>query len=120
MEGVTIKVQGLKELDRAFGKVDKDLRKELRVALKEAAGIVADDARGRAERFGSKTAGGIKPYSLTGSAVVRQSIGGRRIRPVFGSILMRDALLPAVEAQQEKVVARLDRMLDEVGSGAGF
>jgi hypothetical protein len=116
----SVKIVGLKELDRAFGKVDGDLRTELRVALKEAAAIVAADASARAERYGSKTAGGIKPLARTGYALVRQTIGGKRIRPAFGSVLMKHSLLPALEANQEKVVARLERMLDEIGAGAGF
>lgn len=36
-----IEVEGLAELDRAFGQVDKNLRKELRVGLREAAQPVA-------------------------------------------------------------------------------
>lgn len=115
-----VKIEGLKELDRALRKVDRDLGKELRVALKDAAGIVADDARSRASLYGSKTAAGIKPAVRAGQGLVRQSIGGQRIRPVFGSVLMRHALLPALEAKQEQVVERLDRMLGELGADAGF
>jgi hypothetical protein len=48
--------------------------------------------------------------------VVRQSIGGRRVRPQFGSVLMRHALLPAIEAKQNEVIERLDQMLDRIGT----
>lgn len=42
-----IRVTGLRELRSALIKADKEAAKELRVGLKRAAEIVADDARGR-------------------------------------------------------------------------
>lgn len=100
--------------------MDSDLRRDLQSELKSAAEIVAGDARSRAERYGSRTAGGIKAARRGTTALVRQSIGGKRIRPVFGSILMRHSLLPALEANQEKVVARLDEMLGRLAGENGF
>jgi hypothetical protein len=43
----TVQVKGLRELDRALRKMDKELSRELRSSLKEAAEIVAVDARSR-------------------------------------------------------------------------
>lgn len=115
-----LRIKGLKELDRAFGKIDRDLRREMKVEIKAGAELVAADARPRAEKYGSRTAGGIKAAIRGTTGLVRQSIGGKRIRPAFGSVLLRNALLPAVEAKQEAVVDHFDQMLGRLGGDAGF
>ena len=115
-----IKVKGTAELLRDLRKADRDLARELQAAIKDLARIVADDARSRAERFGGRTARGIKPAVRGSTGLVRQSIGGRRVRPQFGTVLMRSSFLPALAANETKVERELERMLDHLFSGAGL
>lgn len=117
----TVRVEGLKELNRAFKNVSKELQKELRVGLKKAAEPVATDARRRAARFGAKTAAGIKPSARGTSAFVRQSnrkTSGRR--PDFGGIQMAAAFLPALAANEDAVVREVEHLLDRIADREGF
>lgn len=72
-----VRLRGLKELDKALGKADKNLRKNLRDKLKGVADIVAQEAKSIASAKTKKRTGnlvrGIKPYSLAGRAGVRSS-----------------------------------------------
>ena len=121
-----VKIKGLRELDRALGKADKDLRHDLRKRLKAVANTVAVGARAKAQAKGLRQSGdlirGIRPFALTGKAGVRSSAlhrgysypsrleweGGGQ-----GSPGPRATLLPAYEEQKDKVIAETERLLDE-------
>jgi hypothetical protein len=117
----TVRVHGLKELNRAFGKASKDLQRELRAGLKEAAEPVAAEARSNAARFGARTAAGIKPGARAGAAFVRQ--GNRKTtgkRPDFGRLQMQTVLLPALAAKEDAVVAEVEKLIDRIADKGGF
>ena len=126
MAGVGLK--GLKELDRALGRADKDLRKRLRKELKDIANVVAVGARAKAGSVNNRQSGdlvrGIKPYALTGKAGVRSGAmhrgysypsrleyegGGRGPGP-------RASLLPAFEEAKPQVMAETERLLDRLAN----
>lgn len=117
----TVRVSGLRQLSRAFRTVDKDLAKELRDELREAARIVSEDATARFQAINPASAAGFKPRSRTAGAFVEQS--RRRTtgtRGDYGALQMRTALLPALEAKEGEVIDRVERMLDKIGDRAGF
>lgn len=117
----TVRVSGLRQLNRAFREVDKALAKELRDELRDAAGIVAEDARSRFQSISPSSAAGFKPRARAAGAFVEQS--KRRTtgkRPDFGALQMTRALLPALEAKEGEVIDRVEQMLDRVGDRAGF
>ncbi len=121
MPSPTIQVEGLRELNRAFGQVSKELQKELRTELKRAAEPVAAAARVKGMRFGARTAMGYVAGSRAGGAVVRQR---RRkttgLRPDFGVLQMRTVLEPALAENEDAVVREVRQLLDRVIDGAGF
>ncbi|MBX5461642.1 MAG: hypothetical protein IRZ28_11200 [Steroidobacteraceae bacterium] len=128
MAGPRFRVRGLKELDRALGRADKHLRKNLRALLRSVAEGVARDARSIAMSKGLRDSGdliaGIKPYALTGRAGVRsnarhrgygyparlefESRGGRSWGP-------RATLNPAVQRNKDEIERGIERVLDELG-----
>lgn len=117
----TLKVEGLRDLQRALRSYDKSLASELTRRLKEAASIVRDDASARFSRINAASAAGFKPRARGGSAFVEQS--QRRTtgtRPDFGSLQMKLALLPALESKSGEVEQSIEHMLDEIGSQEGF
>jgi hypothetical protein len=121
MAAQTVRVKGLKELNRAFGQIEKDLQKEMRVELKRVAEPVAATARGKASRYGPKTAAGFVAGSRAGGAVVRQRVKRTTgLRPDFGSLLMREVLEPALAENEDEVVRGVERVLDRVITKAGF
>jgi hypothetical protein len=112
----TVRVRGLRELDRALKNADADLSKGLRDELKEAGELVRDEARQRflpiqprsAESFTVRVRGG-------GQVFVEQR--RRRttgLRPDFGVLQMQTALLPALEAREGDVIRKVDDLLDRI------
>jgi hypothetical protein len=117
----TVRVKGLRELDRALRKMDKELSREMRSTLKEAAEIVAVDARARFSDISPASASSMRARAKAKGATVEQSKGrttGKR--PDYGALQMRRALLPALEAKQEQVVEKVDDLIGRLGSRNGF
>lgn len=121
---VMIRVTGLRALDRALGRADKGLRRNLRDELKRVAETVAQDARSIAQSKGLRVSGdliaGIKPYALTGRAGVRSNAvhGGypypRRLEYEHrggGPYGPRASLTPAVEQNQAEIARGIERVL---------
>ncbi len=119
--------KGLKDLDRALGKADKGLRRDLRTKLRGIAKSVATDAQQIAESKGLRDAGdlvdGIRPFARAGGAGVRSTAIHRgfaypkrlefeaRGGDVYGP---RASLMPALEQQHNNVVAASERLLDDL------
>jgi hypothetical protein len=129
---VDFQVKGLKELDRALGKADKNLRKNLRDHLRDVAGDVATKAREVASSKGLRQSGdligGIKPYALTGKAGVRSTAahGGfaypRRLEfegRGGGPWGPRASLNPAVQASAGDIERGIERVLDQIEDDFG-
>lgn len=127
-----IRVTGLKELARELKRLNSDWPKELRLAAKQAAAIVATDARRRATSAGGvlgKSAPSIKPGGTQRGAYVK--IGGTSwpyaLGAEFGSVRFRQfkpwrgsgedagyALYPAIRAKNAQVVDKFGDMLADL------
>ena len=121
------RIRGLKQLDRALGKADKNLRTKLRGKLRDIASGVATEARQIAESKGLRDSGdlirGIKPYALTGRAGVRSGAVHRgynyprrlefesRGGDLYGP---RASLYPAYDAQRGEVMRATEGLLDGI------
>jgi hypothetical protein len=117
----TVRVTGLRELQAAFRKIDKQLSKELRVELREAGKIVQQEATSLFSRVDARSAAGYKVRVRGKGVAVEQSLGrttGQHAQ--YGTLQMRRALQPALESKESAVVDRLEQMLDKLGSNAGF
>lgn len=122
MAGRGVRFRGLKELDRALGKADKTLRKELRGRLREAAGVVSVEARAIAASKGLRDSGdlirGIRPFVRTGSAGVRSGAMHRGYaypkRLEYDPRLNGAHLNPAVTRKEAEIHERMERLLDEI------
>lgn len=116
-----IRVKGLRELDRAFRNMDKDLSKKLRASLKEAAEIVAPVARSKFERIQPRSAATMTARARARGASVEQSQGRTTgLRPDFGSLQMRIALMPALDEKAPEVEQKVDEMLGHLAAENGF
>lgn len=116
MPGSTIRVEGLKELRRDLKRVDPAVAKQFQGELKDAAGIVADSARGdvRGRLFSTgRLHKGIKPGASGNTATVR----ARAVRRGFNYAPVHEFrqggahafLRPALARKERAVVTRLDR-----------
>jgi len=122
MAAETVRVKGLRELNAALHRIDRDLGKELDKGLLEAGMLIAQNARNRFGVYDQKSAMGFRPRMRGfGRLVVEQryrKTTGQH--PEFGSLQMRKALLPARSDEEPALVAGLELMLDRLGSENGF
>lgn len=115
MAASTVRVKGLKELNRAINRADKDTKKILKARFVKVGDIVRDEGRSRFSSIDAGSAAGFKSKALTGGVKVQQSrrkTTGKR--GDYGALQMSRGLVPALEAKQPQVVAELEQALDEV------
>lgn len=118
---LTIRASGLKELTRDFGRMSKELRKDMQRELSGVARIVSDDAREWATRQWGATVGNkIRPRVRGSSAFAESRARSKGLRPNFGGLVMSRALVPAQVKKQDEAVAAFEGVLDRLASGNGF
>jgi hypothetical protein len=123
-----VRVLGLRDLERAFARADREVRNDMRDALAEAAAPVRSDAQSLAAsqvrnlRPGDPWAAMRVGVSRTVAYVapVERGIKGRggqrRRRPNLANLLMGRAMEPALEQNREKVARRVEHLIDEVAT----
>lgn len=119
----TIRVEGLRELQRAFARADKTLSHELRDGLKDAAEPVRRAAEGLAvqniRRIGipwSRMRTGVTRKAVYVAPVQRgvKSRGGPRRRANLFDLLLGRSLEPALDQNAALVEARMEHLLGVV------
>jgi hypothetical protein len=121
MAGATVRITGLREVDRAFRQMEKDASKELRKALVEAAEPVAVTARQNLAKYHGISLGTIGPRAVARGAFVTQrakKVTG--LRGDFGALQMRVGLMPALEAHADDVMRGAEHVIDLLASRNGF
>lgn len=117
-----IRVDGLRELNRAFKVADKSLAKEYRAALRQ----VGEPVREGAERLVAERMPRVRvPWSQMRVGITQKVVyvapkargtkAERRRRPKFGTKLLEQAMLPALNQNIDKAERRFEQMLAEVG-----
>ena len=116
----TVRVHGLREVNRAFKRLETGVEKEVKEELKKLAEPVAADARGRISRYRGASTATIKPYATMKGAVVRQQIKKRTGKhSQFGSLQMGH-LIGALEDNESSVVEGVEDLLDFLKRKEGF
>jgi hypothetical protein len=111
----TLRVEGLTPFLRATARAEKETKKQVRGALKEAGDVVKIEASSRFQRFDHKTAEGFRTRVRQTGVSVEQSL--RRTtgtRPDYGALQMREALLPAMEEKSREVEDTFNDAMDKV------
>lgn len=128
MSSAAVKVEGLRELDRAFIRADIQLHKQLRTELREAAEPVRADAeRLAASQIRNISAG--DPWSEMRTGVTtrlvyvapkkRGSKRGSLKRRNLAGLLMERAMQPALDQNEHRIVSNLDDMLGRISTDWG-
>lgn len=118
----TIRIEGLADLNRAFALADRKVRLEKNAQLRE----LAEPVRADAESLAVATIPRIGiPWSRMRVGVTRTTVyvaprqrGSRQPgtrRPNLAGLLHGRAMVPALNANQQEIVAGVDRWLGEVG-----
>lgn len=118
-----VRIDGLRELERAFKRIDSKLVKQLGDELKAIAEPVAATARSyMAWEFPHASDDTIKASRAgMSSAFVVQ--GARKVtgkRPDFGKQQMLKVLIPALEAHEDQIANDVDELLGRWGGEEGF
>jgi hypothetical protein len=124
----TVRVEGLRELERAFRRVDKEETKLLRKELKEAAEPVKVAAQGKAlgsirrmrrsPRWAEMRVG--QARSLVYMVPKQRGRNTKRhktryARPNLKNLLLDRAMIPALEQNTTQVTQRVQHVLDTIG-----
>jgi hypothetical protein len=120
MAAGTVRVKGLREVDRAFRQMDKESSKALRAAMVEAAVPVAASARDKISRYQGASVSTIRPRAVARGAFVTQ--GARKVtglRGDFGALQMR-RLGEALDENQAVVMEKAERVIDLLAERNGF
>jgi hypothetical protein len=114
-QGATLRVDGYRQLMQALAKSDKASRKAVRDELRQAGEHVRVDAAGRFLSTDPRTAGGYKTRVRQRGVAVEQSL--RRTtgkHPEYGALQMRRALVPALDANEDRTVRELEQAIDRI------
>jgi hypothetical protein len=122
-------IRGLEELDRDFRKIAKDVTKEFRKELIEAAEPVKRTAEelalGRIRNMprSPRWAGMRIGVSVAKSSIYMVPSARRRGsagRPNLANLLLERAMDPAVEQSADQIVGRVDAMVAHLAARNGF
>jgi hypothetical protein len=113
---MAVKVKGLREFIRATDHAQRETKRLVREELAAAAEPVRAEAERRFSTIDAQSAAG---YAVSvrraGLVMVVQRL--RKVtglRPDYGALQMRNALLPALAAKEGQVEHRLERAVDEI------
>jgi hypothetical protein len=117
----TVRISGLREVDRAFRQMEKDASKELRLALVEVAKPIAEDAQRRLSRYRGASVQTIRPRAVAKGAFVTQSakkVSG--LRADFGVLQMVKVMEPALAENYEQIMKGAEGVVDMLALRNGF
>ena len=118
----TVRIKGLRELNSALHRFNRDVGKELDRELLAIGMLIAENARNRFGVYDQKSAMGFRPRMRGfGRLVVEQRYRKKTGQhPEFGSLQMQKALLPARREEEPALIAGLEGMLERLGRENGF
>jgi hypothetical protein len=111
----TLRVRGFREFMRAAARAEKESKKEVRAALRKVAEPVRAEAASLFETVDPRTAAGYRVRVRQRGVSVEQSL--RKTtgeHPEFGSLQMREALLPALERKEGEIERGMEDAVDEI------
>ena len=113
-------MQGVREVNAAFRKIDKKLANEFGNDLKKAAAPVVDAAKQK-EKWQGASIGTIRAKRSGPRVYVEQSARKKDGKHGnYGSLQMREALIPALDENTAEVFNEVEKVLNRYASSAGF
>ncbi len=117
MAGGALRVEGLKELDRALRNGDRQMQRDLRKRMSGVAKIVSDEGRELiASKYGGKASRQIRPRVRGTTAYAESRARSKGIRPHFGSLVMR-LLIQARHNRYQDALRELERVIEDLAHG---
>lgn len=114
-QGETLRVKGYREFLRAADHAGKETKREVRNTFRAVGEIVRAAATQRFDKYDATTAAGYRVRVRQRGVAVDQSLRKTTgLRPDFGALQMRKALVPALEEKETDVGAEMERAIDKV------
>lgn len=115
MADATLRVTGYREFVRACDRAGKESKKEVRAALREVGNLVKVEGAKRFENVDARSAAGFRTVVRQRGVSVEQSLRKTTgLRPDFGALQMRKALLPALAFEDINVERQMEHAIDRV------
>lgn len=124
-----VMVHGLRELNRAYRFMDKELRKDVRNELKAVGEPVRMAAEAKAtanitnigDRWSQMRVGvTTKVGYVAPKARRRKGTPASMGRPKFAVLLMEQAMIPALSESEPQTIRSFEQMLDRLADKGGF
>lgn len=119
-----IEVEGLRALVLDLGKMDVEIKRELNRGLVRAGQPIVDDARARLSRYphSERSVSGLRARTAGAGVLIveqrRKRVTGKH--PEWGSLQMKEALLPAAYANMEKTADLIEEAIVGLSEVHGF
>jgi hypothetical protein len=111
----TLRIEGYKEFLTACDNAGKESKKYVRGTFREVGDIVREDATRLLAPVSARSAAGYRTRVRRRGVAVEQSL--RKTtgnRPDWGETQMKRALLPSMQANEERIVDAMERAIDLV------
>jgi hypothetical protein len=117
--GASIRVEGLREVNRAFSRISDQVGDGIKRELLKLAEPVAAEGRSRIGHYAGASTSTITPIATLKGAIVRQRARSKHVRGDFGALQMTH-LLGAVEDQRAEIENGVEDFIDFLGRKEGF
>lgn len=112
---VTIKVEGLREYQRAVSKAEKETKKVVRERLKEVGDFVRVDAAGKLSQYDAYSASKLRVRVRQAGVFVEQSLRkSTGLRPDFGELQMTRALIPSATENEAELEQKMEEAAEDL------
>lgn len=112
-DGASLRVNGYREFLRAVNRAGRETRGTVRRELKTVAEPVRGDAARRLEKYDKRSAAHLRVSVTQRGVFVQQSLRKTTgLRPDYGSLQMRKALLPALRDNEAALELRMSHAID--------
>lgn len=120
MANTSVKVKGLREVQRGLRNIGKEAAKDFRDEFKVAAEPVRAEASRMLARFpGASTR--VTTHVLGRGVFVRQAARKRTgLRPDFGATQMEHVFIPALEQHRHEIVEGVSKAIDRIADKQGL
>jgi hypothetical protein len=111
----TLRIRGYREFLRAATRAEKESKKEVRAALRAVAEPVRVEAASLFDTLDARSAAGYRVRVRQRGVSVEQSLRKTTGKhPEFGSLQMREALIPALEAKEHEIERGMEDAIDRI------
>lgn len=118
VRGSTLQVQDLNKFLATMSHTDRAMNRAARAEIRKTGDHVKTDAAARFVRYDARSAAGYRVVVRRRGVAVEQSLRKTTgLRPKFGTLQMESALVPAMDENEDRTRAAVERAFDVIAAG---